>query len=225
MKSYFSAIRRYYFSPFKIVKKEKDMSVLVLFALTVTPLIFTPGPDMLFILSQVMGKGAKAGMMATVGVCSGYLVHSILVALGIAAIIVSFPILFETIRWLGIAYLLYLSANLLKSVFSTKKLKIEQKSTSNPIKKGFFTALLNPKGMLIYFAILPQFIDKSGNTVSQGLILSLIFITLIFVVYCALSVIFAKITQKTQIDERKQKIIDGTSGGLLAAAATWLIIN
>ena len=79
--------------------------------------------------------------------------------------------------------------------------------------------------MLIYFAILPQFIDKSGNTVSQGLILSLIFITLIFVVYCALSIIFAKITQKTQIDERKQKIIDGTSGGLLAAAATWLIIN
>ncbi|MDY6458816.1 LysE family translocator [Acinetobacter faecalis] len=201
------------------------MSVFALFALTVIPLIFTPGPDMLFILSQVMGKNAKAGMMATVGVCSGYLVHSILVALGIAAIIVSFPILFETIRWLGIAYLLYLSANLLKSVFSTKKLKIEQKSTSNPIKKGFFTALLNPKGMLIYFAILPQFIDKSGNTVSQGLILSLIFITLIFVVYCVLSVIFAKITQKTQIDERKQKIIDGTSGGLLAAAATWLIIN
>ena len=59
------------------------MSVFALFALTVIPLIFTPGPDMLFILSQVMGKNAKAGMMATVGVCSGYLVHSILVALGI----------------------------------------------------------------------------------------------------------------------------------------------
>ncbi len=72
------------------------MSVFVLFALTVLPLIFTPGPDMLFILSQVMGKDAKAGMMATLGVCCGYLVHSILVALGIAAIIVSFPVLFET---------------------------------------------------------------------------------------------------------------------------------
>ncbi|MEZ2772640.1 MULTISPECIES: LysE family translocator [Acinetobacter] len=201
------------------------MSVFVLFALTVLPLIFTPGPDMLFILSQVMGKDAKAGMMATVGVCCGYLVHSILVALGIAAIIVSFPVLFETIRWLGIAYLLYLAFGLFKSVFSKNVLNIEKKTSANPIQKGFFTALLNPKGMLIYFAILPQFIDKSANTVSQGLILSFIFIGLIFVVYCGLSILFSKISQKTQIDERKQKWVDGSSGGLLALAASWLIIN
>ena len=201
------------------------MSVFVLFALTVLPLIFTPGPDMLFILSQVMGKDAKAGMMATVGVCCGYLVHSVLVALGIAAIIVSFPVLFEAIRWLGIAYLLYLAFCLFKSVFSKNALNIEKKTSENPIQKGFFTALLNPKGMLIYFAILPQFIDKSANTVSQGLILSFIFISLIFVVYCGLSILFSKISQKTQIDERKQKWVDGTSGGLLALAASWLILN
>ena len=201
------------------------MSVFLLFALTVIPLIFTPGPDMLFILSQVMGKDAKAGMMATVGVCLGYLVHSVFVALGIAAIIVSFPILFETIRWLGIAYLLFLAFSLIKSVFNTQKLAIEKKNTAKPIQKGFFTALLNPKGMLIYFAILPQFIDKTGNTVSQGLILSFIFIGLCFVVYCSLSVIFARISQNTQLDERKQKWIDGGSGGLLMLAATWLIIQ
>ena len=201
------------------------MSVLVLFALTVTPLIFTPGPDMLFVLSQVMGKDAKAGMMATLGICLGYLVHSVLVAVGLAAIIVSFPILFETIRWLGIAYLIYLAVTLLRSVFSKNTIRIENKSTSSPIKKGFFTALLNPKGMLIYFAILPQFIDKTGNTVAQGLLLSLVFIGLIFIVYCALSLVFAKISQKTQIDERKQKWIDGTSGGLLGFAAIWLISN
>lgn len=201
------------------------MSVFALFALTVLPLIFTPGPDMLFILSQVMGKDAKAGMMATIGICSGYLVHSILVAIGIAAIIVSFPVLFEAIRWLGIAYLLYLACSLLKSVFSKNSMKIEKKTTTNPVKKGFFTALLNPKGMLIYFAILPQFIDKSGNTVSQGLILSFIFIGMIFIVYCALSILFSRITHNTQIDERKQKWVDGTSGGLLALAASWLIIN
>ena len=210
---------------FQDMEREKEMSVFALFALTVIPLIFTPGPDMLFILSQVMGKDAKAGMMATVGICLGYLVHSVLVALGIAAIIVSFPVLFETIRWIGIAYLLFLAFGLLKSVFSNKKLAIENTSTSNPIQKGFFTALLNPKGMLIYISILPQFINKSGDTVTQGLILSFIFIGLIFVVYCSLSLIFAKITQKTQIDERKQKWIDGGSGSLLMLAATWLIIQ
>lgn len=201
------------------------MSVYLLFAITVIPLIFTPGPDMLFILSQVMGKDAKAGMMATLGVCSGYLVHSVLVALGIAAIIVSFPLLFETIRWLGIAYLLYLAWSLLKSVFQKSNLTIERKVVSNPVKRGFFTALLNPKGMLIYFAILPQFMDKTGNTVVQGLLLSLIFISLCLIIYCGLSFVFSKCIGQTGIDERKQKWIDGGSGTLLALAASWLILN
>ena len=201
------------------------MTVFVLFTLTVLPLIFTPGPDMLFILSQVMGKDAKAGMMATVGTCSGYLVHSILVAFGIAAIIVSFPVLFETIRYLGIAYLLYLAFTLIKSVFRKNTLHIEKKIESHPIRKGFFTALLNPKGMLIYFAILPQFIDQTSNTVTQGLFLSFIFIGLIFVVYCGLSLLVAKFTSKQQLNPSKQKWIDGGSGVLLTLAATWLIAN
>lgn len=199
------------------------MSLYVLFALTVLPLIFTPGPDMLFILSQAVAKDAGAGMKATMGVCLGYLVHSVLVALGIAAIIVSFPILFETIKWLGIAYLLYLAFGLIKSVFNNKQIVIEKKQTASPIQKGFFTALLNPKGMLIYFAILPQFMTKSGDSVSQALILSCIFIGLCFVVYCSLSFVFAYVTQKSNLDARKQKWIDGGAGVMLTLAATWLI--
>lgn len=201
------------------------MSVYLLFALTVLPLVFTPGPDMLFIFSQVMAKGVKAGMMATLGVCMGYLIHSVLVAVGIAAILISFPVLFETIRWLGIAYLLYLALSLLKSVFNTKSLQVPKAPAGSPIAKGFFTALLNPKGMLIYFAILPQFIRQSENTVVQGLILSSIFIGLCLVVYSGLSVVVAKITQNAQLDARKQKWIDAGSGSLLMLAATWLIAN
>ena len=78
---------------------------------------------------------------------------------------------------------------------------------------------------MIYFAILPQFIDKTGDTVTKGLILSFIFIGLIFVVYCSLSLILAKITQKTEMNQRKQKWIDGGSGGLLILAAAWLGMN
>ena len=85
---------------------------------------------------------------------------------------------------------------LLKAVFKSQSLNLEKKHTDHPIRKGVLTALLNPKGMLIYFAILPQFMTQTGNTVVQGFILSYIFIGLIFVVYCSLSLIFAKISQK-----------------------------
>ncbi|TCB66830.1 LysE family translocator [Acinetobacter sp. ANC 4178] len=201
------------------------MSVYLLFALTVLPLVFTPGPDMLFIFSQVMSKGVKAGIMATLGICMGYMVHSVLVALGIAAILVSFPMLFETIRWLGIAYLLYLAFSLFRSVFNSKSLHVPKASAGSPIAKGFLTSLLNPKGMLIYFAILPQFMRNAENTVTQGLILSSIFIGLCLVVYSGLSIVIAKVTANTQLDAQKQKWVDAGSGGLLMVAATWLIAN
>lgn len=201
------------------------MSVYLLFALTVLPLVCTPGPDMLFIFSQVMAKGVKAGFMATLGVCMGYMVHSVLVALGIAAILVSFPMLFETIRWLGIAYLLYLALSLFRAVFNSKSLHVPKASAGSPIAKGFLTSLLNPKGMLIYFAILPQFMRNAENTVIQGLILSSIFIGLCLVVYSGLSIVIAKITANAQLDAQKQKWVDAGSGSLLMLAASWLIAN
>lgn len=199
------------------------MSDLSLFALTIIPLVFTPGPDMLFILSQVMGKDSRAGIMATLGVCLGYLIHSILVALGISAIIISYPWLFDAIRYVGVAYLFYLAWGLFRSVLSSQPLQLNQKVVSNPIKKGFFTALLNPKGMLIYFAILPQFIHTNGNTVIQGLTLSFIFIGLCLLVYSSLSLLLGRFSKRTQMNARKQKWLDAGSGTMIVLAATWLI--
>jgi threonine/homoserine/homoserine lactone efflux protein len=83
-----------------------ELSTLLLFAAAVLPLICTPGPDMLFIASQAISGDAGAGLRATAGVCAGYVVHSLLVALGLAAIIAASPVLFAALRWIGVAYLL-----------------------------------------------------------------------------------------------------------------------
>ena len=203
------------------------MSTYLLFALTVIPLIFTPGPDMLFILSQVMGKNAKAGVMATVGVCMGYLVHSFLVVIGIAAILISYPVLFESIKWLGIAYLFFLATSLIYSALKNKQIEIRKSSNVNhSIRRGFFTALLNPKGMLIYFAILPQFMtNNTESAMLDGIFLSFIFIGLCLIIYSSLSYVFAFLTNKSGLENQGQKWVDVGSGVLLSLAATWLIIN
>lgn len=201
------------------------MSDFTLFAITVIPLVLTPGPDMLFVLSQVMGKDFKSGMMATFGVCSGYLLHSVLVALGISAIIVSYPMLFNAIRFFGIAYLIYISIQLFRSAFNSKGIRLQAAQTHNPIRKGFLTSLLNPKVMLIYFAILPQFMHSKGNPVVEGLLLSLIFIGSCVVVYLTLSFIVAKATQKACFDQSKQKWVDATSASMIMLAATWLMAH
>jgi threonine/homoserine/homoserine lactone efflux protein len=74
-----------------------DVHTLVFFSLAVVPLVLTQGPDILFIASQAMSGGIGTGLRSTAGICLGYVVHSILVALGLAAVVATSPILFELI--------------------------------------------------------------------------------------------------------------------------------
>jgi threonine/homoserine/homoserine lactone efflux protein len=79
--------------------------------------------------------------------------------------------------------------------------------------------------MLIYFAILPQFMHSKGNPVVEGLLLSLIFISSCIIVYLVLSFIAVKVTEKAGFDQRKQKWVDATSASMIMLAATWLIAH
>src|SRR5579859_6753131 len=101
-----------------------DIHTLLLFAATVLPLICVPGPDMLFIASQALGGDARAGLRATAGVCTGYVVHSLLVALGLAAVIAASPMLFNALRWIGVLYLVYLAARLMRSAMRPGQLDL-----------------------------------------------------------------------------------------------------
>ena len=91
-----------------------NISTLLLFSATVIPLVCTPGPDILFVASQV-STGTAAGFRATAGIILGYCVHSLLVALGLAAVVAASPLLFEIIRWTGISYLVFLAAKLVRA--------------------------------------------------------------------------------------------------------------
>ena len=92
-----------------------DISTLLLFSATVIPLVCTPGPDILFVASQAVSTGTAAGFRATAGIILGYCVHSLLVALGLAAVVAASPLLFEIIRWTGISYLVFLAAKLVRA--------------------------------------------------------------------------------------------------------------
>lgn len=131
-----------------------NAQTLLLFSATVLPLVCTPGPDILFVASRALSGGIRDGLRATVGVCLGYAVHSTTVAFGLAAVIAASPMLFEAIRWTGIAYFIYLAGKLIRSAFSDGAIAANQRAVKDQLRKGFLTSLLNPKGMMIYIAIL-----------------------------------------------------------------------
>lgn len=192
---------------------------LLLFAGTVLPLICTPGPDMLFVASQAMSGGAVAGLRSTAGICIGYVVHSTLAALGVAAIIATSPALFMLLRWLGIAYLAYLASRLIASSLKAGKAAQPSAAATNSFRRGLLTAILNPKGMMIYFAILPQFIKHDGSIALQASLLSATFIGLCGVFYALLSFAIAAVGSRESFTDRGRRWSEGIAGGLLLIAA------
>lgn len=202
-----------------------EAGAALLFAATVLPLICTPGPDMLFVASQTLAGGAPAGLRSTLGVCLGYVCHSILVALGVAAVIAASPILFEALRWLGIAFLVWLALQLIRSAMRPGGIALSARPAQRQVRRGFLTAFLNPKGMMIYVAILPQFIDHTGSVAAQAAVLSAIFVGLCGLVYTVLSLAIGTLGRGVRFDDRRRRIVEGTSGGLLILAAGRLAVN
>ncbi|QWF19806.1 LysE family translocator [Lysobacter capsici] len=196
-----------------------DLTATLLFSATVLPLICTPGPDMLFIASQALSGKASAGLRATAGVCAGYGVHSLLAAMGLAAIIAASPLLFELLRWIGVAYLAWLAFKLIRSAFKAGGLQVRARAGDAQFKRGFLTAVLNPKGMMIYFAILPQFMRADQSAAWPALVLSAIFIGLCALVYALLSVALASTGRCGALSDRRRRWVEGVCGGLVAVAA------
>jgi threonine/homoserine/homoserine lactone efflux protein len=203
-----------------------DTSTTILFGASVLPLICTPGPDMLLVASQSLSGGARSGLRATAGVCLGYVGHSFLAALGVAAVVAASPALFEALRWLGVAYLLYLACRLVRSALRPGRLALPEAPGAAAIRRGFLTAFLNPKGMMIYVAILPQFMRGDGDVAAQALVLSAVLVGLCALVYAGLSLAVASARRRGGgFGDRGRRRVEGAAGALLALAAGRMAIG
>lgn len=191
---------------------------LFLFFLTVFPLICTPGPDILFTASQGLSNGRSAALNAVTGILLGYSAHAVLSAVGIAALISTSPFMFSLLKWLGVSYLFFLAGQILYSAYQQKGGISLQTSGRVSLWRGFFTSFLNPKGLLMYLAILPQFISPDGNPAVQAILLSLLFIAGCGLVYTLIGLLAAQ-AHGRKISESARRRLEVAAGGMLAVAA------
>jgi threonine/homoserine/homoserine lactone efflux protein len=129
------------------------------------------------VLARSAGQGRGAGVVSAFGVSAGSLVHSLLAAVGVSALLASSPTLFLAIQYGGAAYLLYLAWKAWRG--ATQPLAMQERpraSLTRVFLEGAWTNLLNPKVALFILAFLPQFVDPAqGNVVAQMLFLGLLF--------------------------------------------------
>ncbi len=143
----------------------------VVFAVAAILLVITPGPNMLLILSISVARGARAGLLTLVGVQIANYSHAILAGLGISGLALNLPYGFETLKTLGALYLLWLAWTAWRA---PSVLAGRSGAASNGalalIRQGFLTNMLNPKVILFFLALFPQFIDpERGSFVLQSL--------------------------------------------------------
>ena len=135
----------------------------------------TPGADMMFCLGQGLKSGRRAAMAANFGIAVGGMVHTLLAALGLGALVAAHPSAFEAIRWLGVGYLLWLAISALRSSPFAAEPQVRRTSTAKAFWQGLMVNLLNPKVILFILAFLPQFVDPTRPILPQFLTLGLVF--------------------------------------------------
>ena len=191
--------------------------ILTLFLVTILPLVCTPGPDILFVSSQGLAGRRKGALLATIGICAGYLVHAAFATAGLAAVIVTSPILFGIVKYAGAAYLLCLGLKLLMSALSGTEQRVEPNAALSVFRQGMLTSVMNPKGLLFFLALLPQFVDPaSGYAALQTLILALVFVSTCSIVYLAIGLTVASARERFS-GNNAVRAANGVAGTILIA--------
>ncbi|MDY0779687.1 LysE family translocator [Tenacibaculum sp. IB213877] len=173
------------------------LETLLSFALATATLAISPGPDNIFVLTQSIVNGKKFGLATVAGLMTGCIVHTTLVAFGVSEVIKRNENLFFVIKLFGAGYLLYLAYKVFKSdatiTFSTDN--VEQKSTTELFKTGFWMNVLNPKVTIFFLAFFPQFLfSKDISTVYQFYVLGFVFILVSFIIFSLIAVLAGSIS-------------------------------
>jgi threonine/homoserine/homoserine lactone efflux protein len=155
-----------------------ELSQLLAFLAASLALNLTPGADMTYVIARSAAQGRAAGLAASLGIAAGSVVHTLLAAIGVSALLQHSEAAFLTVKYAGAAYLLYLAWKAIRAgddAAATDR-QLGRAGLRRVFAEGALTNLLNPKVALFILAFLPQFVDPSrGNAAIQILVLGALF--------------------------------------------------
>jgi homoserine/homoserine lactone efflux protein len=198
-----------------------SLEVWLAFCATEMVLCFTPGPAVLFVTSVAMARGMRAGLAGALGIAAGNTLYFALSATGIAAVIVASGRLFTVLKWAGAAYLFWIGVRMLVSR-SPAAAAVAPQPVPRSFVRGFVVQAANPKALVFFVALLPQFIDPNGSVGFQVLILG----TSSLVIELAVLSLYAWLAARARAvaGERWSGPLERVGGGFLVAAAARLAL-
>lgn len=198
--------------------------VWLLFVATEAVLSLSPGPAVLYVLSQAIQRGPGKSVWASWGILTSNAMYFILSATSLGAVIAASYRLFFLIKWTGAAYLVYLGISSFfgkSSVMSLPEAKANVRSGPRILRDGFLLQAANPKALLFFTAILPQFIDARHNVAFQIFILGISSILVEFVILFTYGQLAGRVLA-TARSPRFEKLTNRIAGSLLIGAGVGL---
>jgi threonine/homoserine/homoserine lactone efflux protein len=153
-----------------------EPALYLAFILVVAALVLMPGPNVALIVATSLAHGIRYGLITVAGTSSAMVAQLALTVWGTATLLSSMAEWFEWLRWIGVAYLIYLGARAWFQPPRDDEAKAGSRSPALLYLRGFSVSLTNPKTLLFYAAFLPQFITKGEDPLTQLLVLSATFL-------------------------------------------------
>jgi threonine/homoserine/homoserine lactone efflux protein len=171
------------------------LPVSIEFLVTSLTVIVSPGTGVLYTLATGLSRGSRASVVAAFGCTIGIVPHMAAAIMGLAALLHTSALAFETFKYLGVAYLLYMAWNTLRE---RGTLRVEKEAGTRSSAQVTVTAILinilNPKLSIFFLAFLPQFVSvDESNPLARMLLLSAVFMLMTFVVFIGYGLFAASI--------------------------------
>jgi threonine/homoserine/homoserine lactone efflux protein len=148
-----------------------EATSLALFMTATLALNLAPGPDMLYVSTRSLAQGRRAGVISALGIAAGAVVHTLVIASGLAALLRAVPVAFEIVRFAGAAYLVWLGIRALRwRAGPLTGAPLDRASEWAIFRQGMITNLLNPKVALFFLAFLPQFTHPAAGSVAVQIV-------------------------------------------------------
>jgi threonine/homoserine/homoserine lactone efflux protein len=190
------------------------LDIVITFFTASILLAIVPGPDNIFVLTQSTLHGKISGLVVMSGLCTGLIVHTTAVALGVAIIFQTSTVAFSVLKFIGAGYLLYLAWQAFRT--SSKKINSVSGDIANYRKlyfRGIIMNITNPKVSIFFLAFLPQFADPARGAISiQLLLLGGLFILSTILVFGSIALLGGTIGQLLNRSDRIQTILNKVAG-------------
>ncbi|MDP5307925.1 LysE family translocator [Paracoccus spongiarum] len=199
-------------------------SLLGSFVLASVLMEITPGPNMAYLAILALSDGRGAGYAAVAGVATGLLVVGLTAALGVGAAVSASPLAYQTLRWGGVLYLLWLAWEGWRDADEASEHAAQGSSLGRFFGRGLITNLLNPKAFAFYIAVLPGFLALDRPVVPQAIGLSLLFVAIATTIHLGI-VTLASASRRLLSDQRRRRAMRRVLSVLLAFVALWLAVR